>query len=136
MTPEHRQRLREAIKFQKTLALAASASNSFEAEAAERAARRLMETYNIDPVTTPNGSLYNRINFADNALLNKLREEWRTAHPHYYYKTTKDGRTRRLRRKPKPKSAKPTDNDLDVSKLQGLSDDFVDSIMGDTAGPA
>jgi hypothetical protein len=37
------------IKFQKTLALAASASTSFEAEAAEAAARRLMAACNIDP---------------------------------------------------------------------------------------
>jgi hypothetical protein len=102
MTPEHRQRLREAIKFQKTLALAAGASNRFEAEAAELAARRVMGAYNIDPVEFPDGSFYNSMNFANNALLKKLRKEWRAAHPHYSYKTSKDGRVRRLRGKPKP----------------------------------
>ena len=69
------------IKFQKALALAASASNQFEAEAAELAARRLMEAYGIDPTDIPDRSLYSRINFAGNDLLAKLREEWRIAHP-------------------------------------------------------
>lgn len=73
--------LKGDIKFQKALALAASASNQFEAEAAELAARRLMETYQIDPTDIPNGSLYSRINFADNLLLAKLRNEWREQHP-------------------------------------------------------
>ena len=52
--------LSSVIKFQKTLALAASASNWFEAEAAELAARRLMEGHNIDPVTIPVRSLYDQ----------------------------------------------------------------------------
>jgi ribosomal protein S11 len=69
------------IKFQKALALAASASNAFEAEAAELAARRLMATYKIDPTDIPDRSLYSRISFTDNVLLKKLRDEWRTAHP-------------------------------------------------------
>jgi hypothetical protein len=69
------------IKFQKALALAASASNTFEAEAAELAARRMMVMYGIDPTDIPDHSLYSRANFADNALLKKLREEWREAHP-------------------------------------------------------
>ena len=42
-------RLLDIIKFQKALALAAGASNKHEAEAAERAARRVMEACNIDP---------------------------------------------------------------------------------------
>jgi predicted DNA-binding protein (UPF0251 family) len=74
-------RLNNVIKFQKTLALAASASNSFEVEAAEFAARRLMEVCNLDPTDIPNVSLYSQSNFADNTLLRKLREEWREAHP-------------------------------------------------------
>lgn len=69
------------IKFQKALALAASASNVFEAEAAELAVRRLMIAHNIDPTDIPNQSLYNRTTFTDNALLKKLREEWRELHP-------------------------------------------------------
>jgi hypothetical protein len=122
MIPEH---LRKAIKFQKTLALFARASTPHEAEAAEQAAHRLMAAYNIDPVEFPNWSFYNGMNFGDNALLKKLRDEWRAAHPHYWYgKPDRHGSVRRLRRKPRPKSAKSNDNDLDVSKLQGLFDDF------------
>lgn len=75
-------RLNNYIKFQKTLALAASASNQFEAEAAEFAARRLMAQHNIDPTDIPDRSLYSRsINFADNVLLQKLRTEYRVQHP-------------------------------------------------------
>jgi hypothetical protein len=73
--------LNSDIKFQKTLALAASASTQFEAEAAELAARRMMAAYNIDPTDIPDHSLYSRTNFADNELLKRLREEWREAHP-------------------------------------------------------
>ena len=73
--------LRNSIRFQKALALAAAASNEFEAAAAELAARRLMETCNIDPTRIPNGSLYGRMSFADNPLLKKLRDEWCEAHP-------------------------------------------------------
>jgi hypothetical protein len=73
--------LKGDIRFQKTLALAASASNAFEAEAAERAARRLMEQENIDPTDIPNQSLYSAHNFADNPLLQKLRKEYREQHP-------------------------------------------------------
>jgi hypothetical protein len=73
--------LRNSIRFQKALALAAAASNEFEAAAAELAARRLMETCNIDPTRIPNGSLYSRMGFADNPLLKKLRSEWREQHP-------------------------------------------------------
>jgi hypothetical protein len=73
--------LKGDIKFQKTLALAASASNPFEAEAAEFAARRLMEQHKIDPTDIPDRSLYNRMNFAENSLLTKLRYEWIEQHP-------------------------------------------------------
>ena len=91
------------IKFQKALALAASASNKFEAEAAERAARRLMATHNIDPTDIPDGSLYNRMNFAENALLRKLREEWRKAHPQpVNTKKRKGVNTKKAKPKPKP----------------------------------
>jgi hypothetical protein len=69
-------RLSNCIKFQKTLALSAAASNTFEMAAAELAARRLMETFNIDPMDIPNVSVYNHMNFSDNVLLKKLRSEW------------------------------------------------------------
>jgi hypothetical protein len=65
------------IKFQKTLALFASASNLNEADAAEQAARRLLAQYNIDPTERRlEASLYNGYMFTDNALLKKLRDEW------------------------------------------------------------
>jgi hypothetical protein len=119
--------LRSIIKFQKTLALAASASNSFEAEAAERAARRLMETHNIDPVQIPNVSLYNRMNFADNAVLKRLRDEWREQHPHYWYgKIGKNGSARRLRRKPRSKPAAKPD-ELELVNLDGVFDGVFDA---------
>jgi hypothetical protein len=73
--------LSNAIKFQKTLALAAAASNEYEAAAAEFAARRLMDTHAINPTVIPNASLYNRMSFTDNVLLKKLRAEWREQHP-------------------------------------------------------
>jgi hypothetical protein len=73
--------LNNAITFQKALALAASATTPFEAEAAEAAARRLMATFKINPTRIPDLSMYNHINFADNALLQKLREEWLAEHP-------------------------------------------------------
>ena len=118
--------LKTVIKFQKALALAAAASNRHEAEAAERAARRVMEACNIDPVELPNVSFYNHMNFADNPVLKKLRDEWRAAHPYYWYgKTGKDGGARRLRRKPRSKpAAKPEP----VVNFDGLFDDFAQSI--------
>lgn len=67
--------LTDTIRFQKTLALFASASNQYEAEAAELAARRLIETRAVDPLRIPDYSLYSRVTFADNALLKRLREE-------------------------------------------------------------
>jgi hypothetical protein len=104
------------IKFQKALALATSA-NPHEAQAAERAARRLMAAHNIDPVTVPNSSLYSRTNFADNPLLQKLRDEWRAAHPDFYYgKPDRFGNVRRLKRKPRPMQSKP----VDIHEFDGL----------------
>ena len=115
--------LRNYIKFQKTLALAASASNPFEAKAAELAARRLIATCNIDPVQTPNESFYNHMNFADNALLKKLRDEWREQHPHYWYgKINKDGSARRLRNKPRRASTKA--NTKSEPNFDGTFDDW------------
>jgi hypothetical protein len=73
--------LNSDIKFQKALALAASASNRHEAEAAEQAARRIMQQYNIDPTDIPDASLYSRTNFSKNVLLMRLRDEWRKQHP-------------------------------------------------------
>ena len=116
------------VKFQKALALAAGASNRHEAEAAEVAARKLMAAYEIDPVESPNGSFYNGMNFANNALLKKLRDEWRAAHPHYSYTTSKDGIVRRLRRKPKSESTRPVNTKpkraAPVNLYEGLFDDF------------
>jgi hypothetical protein len=68
-------------KFQKTLALAAGASNPHEAKAAERAARQLMEEHKINPVELCDESLYDGQNFASNTLFQKLREEYQAAHP-------------------------------------------------------
>jgi hypothetical protein len=100
--------LRNSIRFQKTLAVFAGASNEHEVAAAELAARRIMESCNIDPVDFPTGSLYGCMGFADNALLKKLREEWREAHPDYWYgKADKSGTAKRLRHKPRPKQARP-----------------------------
>jgi hypothetical protein len=86
------------------LALAELASNQYEEEAAERVAHRLIETYNIDPVVIPDVSFYNCMNFANNALLKKLRDEYRAAHPdyEYYSKGARVYRYRGKRRKPKP----------------------------------
>jgi hypothetical protein len=119
MTTEHRQRLKEIIKFQKTLALFASASNAHEAKAAELAARRVMEACNIDPVVIPDRAFTSHMNFADNALLNTLREEWREAHPDYWYsKPDSYGHVRRLRGKPRRVNTKP------VNRYEGLFDDY------------
>lgn len=88
-------RLNDVIKFQKALALAASASNSFEAEAAELAARRLLATCNLNPTRIPNVSLYSHLDFADSMLLRKLRDEWLVLHP-IVVKEEKPGEPRRL----------------------------------------
>jgi hypothetical protein len=73
--------LNSNIKFQKTLALAARASNDHEAWAAELAARRLMERFSIDPLNIPDVSLYDRTEFSGNPLLAKLRQEALAALP-------------------------------------------------------
>lgn len=73
--------LSDVVKFQKALALAASASNQYEAEAAELGARRLMHSCNIDPTRVPDTSFLDDGNFAGNLLLRKLRQEWRQQHP-------------------------------------------------------
>jgi hypothetical protein len=112
--------LRREIKFQQILALAGSALNSHETEAAELAARRWMEMHNIDPVLISDQSFYNHMNFADNALLKKLRDEWREQHPNYAYRTSKDGIVRRLRRPRRAKRAAPDP----VKLYEGLFDDF------------
>jgi hypothetical protein len=64
------------------LTLAASTSNRFEAEAAERAARRLVESCKIDPTWVPNESFVSRMSLADSELLKKLREEYHARHLH------------------------------------------------------
>jgi hypothetical protein len=92
----------DVIKFQKTLALAASASNKFEAEAAELAARRVMHACNLDPTRIPNGSFYSHHNFADSPLLAKLREEYRQKHPAKLRKTAKRVNTKPRKYEPKP----------------------------------
>jgi hypothetical protein len=75
-------RLRDVITFQKALTLAAAASNPNEAAAAELAVRRILVARNINPCVVPDQSFLSRhINFADNPLLQKLREEYRALHP-------------------------------------------------------
>ena len=67
-----------------------------------------MATHNIDPTDIPDGSLYNRINFAENALLRKLREEWRKAHPQpVNTKKRKGVNTKKAKPKPKPSPSPP-----------------------------
>jgi hypothetical protein len=111
------------IRFQKTLAVFAGASNTHEAEAAELAARRLMAACSIDPIDFPTKSLYNRMNFADSVLLKKLRDEWLAAHPAYYYGVLDSwGARRRLKHKPRPRKPKPVDH----HEFDGLSGDVLD----------
>ena len=62
-------------RFQKCLRRATAASTPSESEAAEALARRLMETYKIDPVKVPDKSVYDYTDFSDNTLLLKLRQE-------------------------------------------------------------
>jgi hypothetical protein len=62
-------------RFQKCLRLASDASNPNEAEAAEVAARRLMELHGIDLNKVPDESMYDCTSFANNCLLIKLRQE-------------------------------------------------------------
>jgi len=56
--------------------------------------RRLVEGLELDPTRIPNQSFVSQFDFADNALLQKLRDEYRAAHPHYSYKSSKDGHVR------------------------------------------
>jgi hypothetical protein len=65
------------MKFQKTLALYAGATNHHEAMAAEAAARRLMAAYGIDPVRLNNKAFYSDDDFTGNVLLETLRSEWK-----------------------------------------------------------
>jgi hypothetical protein len=68
--------LYESLKrFQKCLRMASAATSLGEAQAAEAAARRVMESAGLNPLTVPDHSVYDTTNFADNALLLKLREE-------------------------------------------------------------
>ena len=62
-------------RFQKCLRRATAASTVDEAVAAEAAARRLMETYKINPLKVPDKSVYDYTDFYNNALLLKLRQE-------------------------------------------------------------
>ena len=117
-----RRRSGSSSPWPKTLALAAGASNAHEAKAAELAARRVMEACNLDPVLIPNVSFVSHINFANNALLNKLREEWRAAHPHYSYKAGKDGHVRRLRGPVNTKRKRATPDP--ASMYEGMFADF------------
>jgi hypothetical protein len=81
---------------------------------------------NLDPTRIPDACFVNHANFADNALLKKLRDEYRAAHPH---KTSKKGITRRLRRNPKPASASPV-NTKATSKREPASPTIPFSIDG------
>jgi hypothetical protein len=126
MTPLNRKRLQDLRRFQKTLALHGRATSAGEAEAAERAARRLMEVFNIDPVTLTNNSLYDYVSLADNSLLATLRAEYRAAHPDFHYsKPDASGNVRRLLRKPRPpKPPKPVDHQVFDGLFEGLDDVF------------
>ena len=64
LKPAANKKLIDVMKFQKALALAATASNPHEAKAAELAARRVMESCNIDPTRVPDRSFVSRINLA------------------------------------------------------------------------
>jgi len=106
-------------RFQKCLRRASDASSLGEAQAAEAAARRLMEVYKIDPLVLTNKSLYDHTSFADNWLLLKLREErklakqhGRGAKKHKKVKPVKRGpfklRNVKFKRKRKPSALKPS----------------------------
>jgi len=69
------QQLERLRRFQKCLRRASDASSPGEAQAAEAAARRLLEAYKIDPLLLTDKSLYDHTSFANNSLLIKLREE-------------------------------------------------------------
>jgi uncharacterized protein DUF2786 len=82
MTISPLMQLERLRRFQKCLRRASDASSPGEAQAAEAAARRLMEAYKIDPLMLTNKSLYDHTSFANNALLLKLREERQLARQH------------------------------------------------------
>ena len=109
--------LKTVIKFQKALALAAAASNRHEAEAAELAARRLMEEYDINPIEIPDASFCNHMNFADNALLKKLRDEWRLRPEFIAAENRRQNRSRGQQARRARESA------ARIEKLRGLFDD-------------
>ena len=67
--------LERTIRFQKAVRSADRAATPGEADAAMNAARRLMEAYQIDPVTLHVGSFYDRGSFANSETLAKLRAE-------------------------------------------------------------
>jgi hypothetical protein len=69
------ERLEILRRFQKCLRRATAASTAGEAEAAEAAARRLMQTHNINALKLTDKSLYDYTTFTDNVLLAKLRDE-------------------------------------------------------------
>jgi hypothetical protein len=101
-------RLEILRRFQKCLRRATAGATSGECAAAEAAARRLMVEHDIDPIPLPTISLYDRTDFSDNALLIKLRDEWRAAHPDYLYKADRDGHLWRVNTKRKPARPDPT----------------------------
>lgn len=130
---------RDHIKFQKALAVATRASNKHEAHAAELAARRLMAALEIDPVLSPDRAFTSNMNFADSGgLLEKLRDEWRAAHPGRIYKIGRFGYMRWVNRpkpakskaasaKPKPVNTKPekrTEPDS-VGMYAGMFEDYM-----------
>jgi hypothetical protein len=67
--------LTRTIRFQKAVRFADRVATPKEAEAATNAARRLMEAYEIDPVTLHDGSFYDQGSFANSETLAKLRAE-------------------------------------------------------------
>ena len=70
------ERLDTLRRFQKCLRRAVEASTPGEAEAAEAAARRIMQACDINPLKLTDKSLYDHTTFADNALLIRLRKEY------------------------------------------------------------
>jgi hypothetical protein len=113
-------RLNDVIKFQKALELAATASNPYEAQAAELAVRRIVKGCNLDPTRIPDKSIVSKIDFTDNALLQKLRDEYREQHPH---------KPKVSKRKPKPKPKRPDP----VSMCEGMFDDFFASVAPESS---
>jgi DNA-binding NarL/FixJ family response regulator len=111
MTSPIRERLDQLRRFQKCLRRATAASTPGEAEAAEVVARRLMESYKIDPIKLTDKSLYDYTSFADNTLLMKLRQE----HAAKHQKKTKP--------KKKQKRPKQVVKDSDFERIRLLLND-------------